>query len=216
MKQSKITLLGLAVFLVIFFAGAASLEAGQFNLFEPDTCVIEIDGKKYSLVISKYNPPYISPSHLLNDRSREDLSTPEGTHLALWSAVDRDKNWYLSLHDGDRQKRLFEADKKSGGRILGEPHKGKSLRNPVEDGSYEEFLYKVEFRDNNKEYTIIQSRRYFKKQEFPGPTFLTFVRSKNKWFRTDDLREHPVKSLVGLKTYEEMKKICDEGVWTKE
>lgn len=193
-----------------------SAEKKQFNLSEPENCVVEIDGKIYEFVIMKYNPPYISPSNLLKSKADENLLTPEGTNLAMWSSINRDKDWYLSLHDEGLQKYLIDTDQKSKGRLLEEANKDKPLRNPLKEGTYEEFLCKAELSFNNKEYAIIQSKRFKDGMGFPGPTFTVYVKQNNKWLRTDDLKNHPIKRLVGLKTFEEIKTICGTGRWAEE
>lgn len=180
----------------------------QFNLGEPENCIVEIEGKTYPFVLVKYEPPFVAPPSLLGNKSQQSLSTPEGTNIAIWSSVGRDREWYLSLHDEKQRQEILESDRKSDGKVLAEVNKGKPLQNPQEEGIYEEFICKAEIEAGGKKYSIIQSRRFVEGQEFPGHTTATYVQHDGSWLRSSDLQEHPVKRLVGLKSYEEIKMMC--------
>jgi hypothetical protein len=187
-------------------------ERPQFNLTKPEKHTIKIDGKEYSFLLSKYDPPYVH-ARLLASREEQDLSTPEGTNLALWSSVGRDSDWYLSLFDEGARKDLLRRDRESGGRILEEYSKGKPLLSPQETGNYDKFIYKVELEFQGKKYAIIQYRLVLEGEEEEYAAIRSFVKLGDAWYETDDLREHPVRKLVGLNSYEEIKKILKEGSW---
>lgn len=187
----------------------------QFNLGKPERQVVKIDGQEHSFTIMKYDPPY-SYTRLLTSREEADCSTPEGTDLALWSSVGRDKHWYLSLFDEGAREHLLKRDQKTGGKILEEYNKGKSLPNPQKTGNYSKFIYKVELEFQGKKYAITHQKDVFEGVEESAPSFRTFVKQGDAWLVTDDLKEHPVETLVGLKGYEEIKEILKEGSWAVE
>lgn len=96
-------------------------------------------------LLYKYDPPYLSPPYLIKDRKETDCSTPEETNIALTSSAGRDTEWYLSLWDEYSREELLQKDKRSGGKWLDEGLKGKPLENPIKDGNYSKFLYKLQF-----------------------------------------------------------------------
>ena len=192
------------------FAGESPVQ-DQFNLPEPANCIVEIDGETYSFAVVKYEPPFISPPYLLSDKSQQDLSTPEGANIAIWSSVNKDREWYLSLHDGRQREKILKSDQKSNGKVLEETNKGKPLQNPAERGSYEEFICRAQVEFEGKEYSIIQAKRFVGGEEFPGYTTSTYVKQDDSWLRSGDLQDHPVGRLVGLKSCEEIKAMCGRG-----
>lgn len=196
------------------FMPGHSMVQNQFNSAEPENCTVEIEGETYLLALVKYEPPFISPPSLIASKSQQDLSTPEGTNIAIWSSVGRGREWYLSLHDEKQRQEILESDRKSDGKVLAEVNKGKPLQNPRDKGSYEEFVCKAELEVGSKKYSIIQSRRFVEGEEFPGYTTSTYVYENDSWLRSADLMEHPVKRLIGLKSYEEIKTMCGENQGT--
>lgn len=187
----------------------------QFNLSKPERQAVKINGKDYSFLLTKYDPPY-SHTKLLASRGESDCSTPEETDLALWSAVGRDRDWYLSLFDEGAREHLLERDKKTGGKILEEYSKGKPLPDPQETGNYSKLMYKIGIKINNKEYVIIQEKRVHEGEEELYPSYMVFVKEGSLWLVTDDLKKHPIKKLVGLNSYEEIKQILKKGSWSVE
>lgn len=137
--------------------------------------ILEVNGKEYPITLSKYDPPYFH-TKLLANREEADCSTPEGTVLALWSAVARDRDWYLSLFDEGARERMLKRDQKTGGRILEEHNKGKPLPDPQKTGNYSKFIYKVELKYEKKEYTIIHYKALFEGIEEPRPFFRALVK----------------------------------------
>lgn len=190
-------------------------EKPQFNLSKPEKQVIKIDGKEYSFLLTKYDPPY-SHTKLLASREEADCSTPEGADLALWSAVGRDRDWYLSLFDEGAREALLKRDQKTGGKILEEYSKGKPLATPRESGNYPRFLYKVALEFDGRKYAIIHYKLVLEGTEEPHPGVRTFVKQGELWLATNDLKDHPVETLVGLNSYEEIKEILKEGSWSLE
>lgn len=190
-------------------------ERPQFNLGKPEKQVVKIDEKEYPVLLTKYDPPH-SHAKLLASKEGADCSTPEGADLALWSAVGRDKDWYLSLFDEGAREHLLRRDQKTGGKILGEYNKDKPLLDPIKTGNYSKFMYKVELESQGKKYAIIHQRDVFEGTEEPSPSFRTFIKQGDAWLVTDDLKEHPVEMLVGLKSYEEIREILKEGSWSLE
>lgn len=204
MKKRILISLVVITVLAIISTGGQSKSKNPFNLTKPQKRIMEIEGKKHSFLLYKYDPPYLSPPYLLKSKEEADCSTPEGTDIALCSAVGRNKDWYLSLHDESGQKLLFKHDERSGGRVLEEYDKGKPLPDPLEEGNYAKFLYKVEFRVNNKKYTIIHSKEVFDGEEENYPSTLYFVKQDNVWLATDDLAWDPLTFPVGTKRYDEL------------
>lgn len=221
MKKAIVVFFVLAIALVTIFIvmklkrEEPMKEKPQFSLSKSERQVVKIDGKEYSFLLSKYDPPYYH-TKLLANREEADYSTPEGTDLALWSAVGRDRDWYLSLFDEGARKHMLELDKKSGGKVLAEYDKGKPLPNPQKTGNYDKFIYKVELEVGGKRYAVIQYRPVFEGEEENYPSTRTFVKQGDYWLETDDLKKYPVKKLVGLKSYEEIKKILKKGSWSVE
>lgn len=63
-----------------------------FNLTEPQRRVVEIEGREYFFLLFKYDPPLRFPPYLLESREEQNLSTPEGTIIAIQSARGRDRD----------------------------------------------------------------------------------------------------------------------------
>lgn len=177
----------------------------KYNLTYPQKRIIVLEGKEYNVTVYKYNPPYRCPTRLLKNRTDVDYSMPEDTNLALWSAVGRNKEWYMSLHDEGALQHLLESDKRSGGRILEEYNKEKPLV-PI-GGSYEYLQYKTELKFNNENYVIFNMKSIVKGQELPDFSYRTFVKKHGIWLITEDIDKHPVKRLVGLNSYDEFIKL---------
>jgi hypothetical protein len=186
----------------------------KFSLSKPERKTVKIDGKEYTFLLYKYDPPY---SHVKPYKGREeaDCSTPEGTDLALCSAVGRDRDWYLSLHDKSGKEVLFGLDRKSKGKVLEEYNKDKLLpKDLTKTEMYPKYLYKVELEFESKQYAIILERWVFEgKEEMDYHSYTMFVKQGDIWLRTDDLKDHPVGWLVGLKSYDEVQKLCRKGKW---
>lgn len=190
-------------------------EKPRFNLSKPEKREIDIKGEKHSLTIYKYDPPYLE-TQLLRSKEEADCSTPEGTHLALSFADGRDRDWYLSLHDENSQKFLLKKDEELGGELLNEELKGSPLPTPEElHKTYSKLLYKVEYEYTGKKYAIIHERIVSEGHEY-APCVTIFVKQGDTWLWTDDLDRHPIKKLVGLKSYKEIEEILKEGSWSVE
>lgn len=183
-----------------------------FNLREPQTKTIRIDGKDYILTVTKYDPPY-SHTELLRSREEADCSTPEGTDLALISAWGRDKDWCLSLLDREMREHILDLDKESGGQLFDEHLKEKSLPDDLtKTDHYYKYIYKVEFEINDKIYAIIRFKEVIEGEESMG--YRTFVKQGRIWLATDI--DHPVEQLVARRSYEEIVEILNKGAWSIE
>lgn len=197
MKRLSLVIILILCMGIIGFSGCYNIQEvnklKKYNLSFPKKRLIKIDNKQYSVTLYEYEPPYYIPKYLLKNENDVDYSMPEETILALYSAIGRNRDWYLSLHDKNAQENLIELDKKNNSRILEEYSKEKPLEPP--DGSYEDLLYKLEMKFDKKEYAIIQSKNFIKNKEFPGPTHITFVKQKGAWLRTDDLKNSPIKEI---------------------
>lgn len=176
-----------------------------YNLTYPKKRIVFVDREKYKLTIYNYRPPYSVPRDLLKDKEKADYSMPEGTNNALYSAVGRDREWYISLHDEGAREALLEQDKKTGGKILEEYNRDEPLLMP--EGSYEKFLYKVEFKVDNKKYAMIEMEESINGRKFPSPAYRIFVNQKGTWLCTEDLHNHPLLAFVDSYNYEEILKV---------
>jgi len=143
--------------------------------------VFKYEGTKCYFTLYKYDPLF-TPSHLLASRDEADYSTPEGTYLAVESARGRDAKWYLSLFDGDRQKRELELDKIIAGARLHEDDKDKPLSKPRQDI----FLYKIEFNFNGERYALIRVNIDFSAMEkgLYQESDIQFIKVGNLWLKT--------------------------------
>jgi hypothetical protein len=202
-------------FILILFIALSFFTAkgyAEYNLTQPEEKSIEINGKMYNFKLYKYDPPYLTPPYLLKDKSKQNLSTPEGTDISLSSAVGRDSEWYLSLHDKETREKIIERDKRVDGRILEEYNKGKPLRDSIKEGYYDEFLYKIEFRHNGKIYTVVYGNSFIKGEIISG-TFIAFVKEGNIWIRTSSMDKYPLVDLAGFNTYDQLQQLCQKGYW---
>lgn len=183
-----------------------------FNLTEPERHTLTINGKEHSFLLARYDPPYFH-TRLLARREEADLSTPEGTNLALWSASGRDRDWYLSLQDEGAREFLLEWDRETGGKILEERYRGDPLPDPLKTGDYHKFIYRVDLEYQGQKYALIQVRLVWAGEVCDWPAFKTFVKQGDAWLVTRDLKDHPVERLVALKSYEQLREILKEGSW---
>lgn len=190
--------------------------ARAFNLTEPERHTLTINGEEHTFLLARYDPPFFH-TRLLASREEQDLSTPEGTELALRSAFRRDRDWFLSLQDEGRRELILKRDQETDGRLLEERYRGKPLPDPVETGTYLKFIFRVDIEHEGKRYAIIQYRSVFEGIEEPHRLNRSFVKEGDVWLVTRDLIPiwHPVRRLVGLKTYEEIREILKEGTWDR-
>lgn len=211
----------IAIFFVLLLTLTITSIEGQarskrpFNLTKPQRKTIEIEEKKFSFLLYKYDPPYLSPPYLLKSKEEADCSTPEGTNIALYSAQGRNKDWYLSLHDESGQKVLLDFNERSGGKVLEEYDKEKPLPDPLKEGNYAKFLYKIEVEIEDKKYTIVQLRLVFKSKEENYPSIIIFVKQDDTWLRTNNLDDHPITMPVGLKSYDDFLKLSHRAIPVK-
>ena len=205
----------LSLSIAILFIGLAKFASNTFakyNLTEPEEKSIEINGKVYNFKLYKYDPPYLSPPYLLKEKSEQDLSTPEGTEIALSSSYGVDTEWYLSLFDEEARQEQLETNKKTNGEYLKEIYKGEPLPDPIKEGNYDKFLYKIEFKYNNKMYTVIYADSFIYGEKESG-TYIPYVKEGNKWLYTNNIKNHPLVDFVGLHSYDQLQQLCKKGYW---
>jgi len=174
---------------------------------------IEIDKTKYNFILHRYNPPYACPRELISNAMQQDLSTPEGVEISIWSSRNRDTDWYLSLFDEKTKTEIINSDKMYNGKILNEFKKNQPLGNPTQEGNYSIFLYKADFRYENKNCTVVKEKRLIEGTELSMEGYNVFIQEGNIWFSTDVLDEHPFVDFIASHNYEEILNLCEKGTW---
>lgn len=171
----------------------------DYNLTAPVERVMIVKGHPYRFLLYRYDPPYLSPQRFIH-KDESDMSTPEGTYLALSSAGAQIKlEWWLST----MSSRLRES-----------PAIQDSLAKPIVERAkvYEEpeelpqslFLYKVRYEYDGEEYQVIMSRGKYKGEVGEGVGFDTFIREDDKWL-SDKVVPNPFRStVVRTSSYEEL------------
>lgn len=171
-----------------------------YNLTKPEHKSLEIEGKKFSFIIQKYNPPFMF-KELLQNEDEMDSMAPEGVCLGMQSATN--KKWFLSLLDRNLQEEYLNPNKK----LLDAVFKN-DKRNIINlDKQNFKFLYKITVKINEKEYAIIYGRPTSEGKEY-APGTMTFVKEDDGWKQTTSLKSL-LKDLVGKNDYEGFKKLCE-------
>lgn len=216
MKKVFISFVIFILLIVICIFAMNIFKKRPFNQTRPKRYTVKIDGDEYSFIVIKYAPPYFH-TKLLKNREEADCSTPEGTHLALESAIGRDTQWRLSLYDDSFKEYVLKVDKELNGKFLHEDLKGKPLPTDLTKTDwYSKFIYKLETEVKGKRYAILHMKEVWQEEgkEKESASFIVFVKQKDIWLRTKLLDDHPLADLVGLNSYEELQKILKKGTWS--
>lgn len=175
--------------------------AEDFNLKGPEKRVLEVKGTEYVILVYKYDPAYLSPPYLIEDQSQTDCSTPESALIAMSSAAGRNIPWYLSLFDEYTQKWLKEKGR------LSEELKGKPIGNPIQEGNFIQYLYKVEFSIDGNDYQMLMAIAFIKNESSEAIGSQTFIKQDSRWLRTFILDNNPLQHQIDLCDYDKLMKI---------
>jgi len=134
---------------------------------------------QYELKI--YQPPISMPNHFYESENEANLLEPEDVINALYSSLNRNTEWYLSLHTKMAAKRIIKANQKSNGKYLKELKKGEPFKSPVKSGNYDKILYRIDFKSEGFRRSIIFYVAYINGEPLEGKGFQKFIYKNSKW-----------------------------------
>ncbi len=169
------------------------------NLTDPVERVMIVQGHPYHFLLYRYDPPYLSPQRFINE-DEADMSTPEGTYLALRSAGAQIKlEWWLST----MSPRLRESSAIQDSLAKTVVEKAQVYEDP-EELPQSLFLYKVRYEYDGEEYQVIMSRGKYMGEFGEKVGFYTFIREDDKWLRDKVVPDPFRRTVVRTSSYEEL------------
>ncbi|MDP8214603.1 MAG: hypothetical protein RAO92_08750 [Candidatus Euphemobacter frigidus] len=135
---------------------------------------------QYELKI--YQPPISMPNHFYESEKEANLSEPEDVINALYSSLNRNKKWFLSLHTKMAAEWIIKGNKKSNGKYLEEFKKGKPYESPIKSGNYDKLLYRMDYKSDSFKRSIIFYVAYIDGDPvLEGIGFKKFIFKNSKW-----------------------------------
>lgn len=179
--RKKVLIMGVIVVLIIILLVAIQLLPRPYNLTYPKYRMLEYEGKKLYFNVYKYEPPYI-PQHFLKSKDEQNISTPEGTKLAVTCSAGRDREWWTSLMTEKYKQPIIKRAKEQNRKPFAEKSKGKA-RTFHETRS--RYIYKIEFiEDGNRYAEIIEEWPISIEGEIDYmPSHNSFIKKGNIWLQ---------------------------------